>query len=80
MPGTNQKGAKSQLKSRYDYQKLIAVFLKKVPSSEQKGARLLAKRRGYLDSILPITSSAVSHEKLMQFLIYENMRGCAVHK
>jgi hypothetical protein len=71
----DKKGAKSQLKSPADYQDIIVNFLEKVPSSEQKGAKLLAKKSWYIISILVLASLPIRIEKLMEWMQYKKRQS-----
>lgn len=49
--------------------------LKKVPSWNEKGTKLLSKRSIYLISIMMLASKAIKREELMNYLSYENRKS-----
>ena len=57
-----------------DKQALTAEDIKKVPSWEQKGTKLVHKKIVYLISILLLTSEPISLDQIMTWLNYKNRK------
>jgi ATP-dependent DNA helicase RecG len=68
------KGTKSDNLSLSDYQSIMSDYIKKVPSSTEKGTKLIAKKSWYLISVLTLAASPLSRDELMKFLNYGNRK------
>jgi len=67
-----KKGIKSVSENTTDYQLHLSNFIKNVPSSTEKGIKLLEKRSYNLVSILALTTIALNRDEMMHFMGYEN--------
>ncbi len=67
-----KKGIKSVPSNNIDYQLLLSGFVKRVPSSSEKGIKLLAKRSHNLVSIMALTTIPITRDDMMHLMGYEN--------
>jgi len=70
-----KKGAKSTSNNSTDYQLVLSEYFKKVPSSTEKGAKLLAKKSLLLISVLAITTEPAKIEKMMEWMVYRKKQS-----
>lgn len=75
VPSSTKKGAKLPPNSSIDYQEFMSEYFKKVPSSIEKGTKLLAKKSFNLISILALTSRPVKIEKMMEWMKYNKRQS-----
>ena len=74
VPSKIPNGTKSGVETGTDYQDVISIGIKKVPSWDEKGTKLLSKKSVYLLSIMILSGTPVKREEIMNILKYENRK------
>ncbi len=72
---SSKKGAKLTSYNSTDYQLVLSEYFKKVPSSTEKGAKLLAKKSLLLIAVLTISTEPTKIEKMMEWMDYRKKQS-----
>ena len=75
VPSPDQKSTQLEIKNTTDYLSVTIELIKKVPSWNEKGTKLIAKRSIYLVSILCLASEPIKREEMMNYIGYANKKS-----